>query len=101
MAKVQATEKQLQLIKRPLMTERTTQAGESGWITFEVEKTATKPEIKAALEAIYSVKVERLNTMLVKGKSKRFRGIAGRQSDRKKALVKLAEGQTIDLGLSN
>jgi large subunit ribosomal protein L23 len=64
---------------------------------FEVATTATKADIKAAVEALFGVKVTGVNTMVRKGKAKRFRGVKGRQSDRKRAVVTLAEGQAIDV----
>ena len=66
-------------------------------MTFKVSPKATKPEIKAAVEALFGVKVTSVNTTIRKGKVKRFKGIVGRQSDVKKAIVTLAEGQTIDV----
>jgi len=62
-----------------------------------VSPTATKPEIKQAVEALFKVKVKAVNTLVRKGKNKRFRGIAGRTSDSKRAIVTLVEGQTIDV----
>jgi large subunit ribosomal protein L23 len=59
--------------------------------------TATKPEIKAAVEGLFSVKVEKVNTLRQNGKTKRFKGVMGRRSDKKKAMVKLAEGHSIDV----
>jgi large subunit ribosomal protein L23 len=66
-------------------------------VSFRVAPDATKPEIKAAVEQLFNVKVKAVNTVVVKGKTKRFRGIAGRRSDWKKAIVSLAEGSTIDV----
>ncbi|MDP3527380.1 MAG: 50S ribosomal protein L23, partial [Hoeflea sp.] len=66
-------------------------------VVFNVARRASKPEIKAAVEALFGVKVTAVNTLLRKGKTKRLRGIAGRQSDVKKAYVTLAEGQSIDV----
>ena len=66
-------------------------------MVFNVPGTATKPDIKAAVEALFNVKVTAVNTMVRKGKVKRFRGRIGRQSDQKKAVVTLAEGQSIDV----
>ena len=84
-------------ILRPIITEKATMANENGQITFAVPVTATKPEIKAAVEMLFDVKVTAVNTILQKGKSKMWRGRPGRRSDTKKAMVTLAEGQTIDL----
>jgi len=84
-------------ILRPIITEKATQASENGQVTFAVPLTATKPEIKAAIEMLFDVNVTAVNTILLKGKSKMFKGRPGRRSDMKKAMVTLAEGQNIDL----
>ena len=84
-------------ILRPIITEKTTMANENGQVTFAVSIDATKPEIKAAIEMLFDVKVKAVNTIMQKGKSKTFRGRVGRRSDMKKAMVTLAEGQNIDL----
>ena len=84
-------------ILRPIITEKATQASENGQVTFAVPLTATKPEIKAAVEMLFDVDVTAVNTILLKGKSKMFKGRPGRRSDMKKAMVTLAEGQNIDL----
>ena len=84
-------------ILRPIITEKATQASENGQVTFAVPLTATKPEIKAAVEMLFDVNVTAVNTILLKGKSKMFKGRPGRRSDMKKAMVTLAEGQNIDL----
>lgn len=81
----------------PVITEKSTMVSEHNQVVFRVPLTATKPEIKAAVEGLFDVKVEAVNTIRVKGKTKRFRGIKGRRSDYKKAMVKLAEGQSIDV----
>jgi large subunit ribosomal protein L23 len=62
-----------------------------------VAKDATKPEVKAAVEALFGVKVRAVNTVVTKGKTKRFRGMTGRRADVKKAYVTLEEGNTIDV----
>ena len=85
------------VILAPVITEKSTLASESNQVVFNVAKTATKPAIKQAVEALFGVKVKAVNTFLRKGKNKRFRGIKGRQSDVKKAVVTLAEGQSIDV----
>ena len=85
------------VILAPVITEKSTLASESNQVVFNVAKTATKPAIKQAVEALFGVKVKAVNTFLRKGKTKRFRGIKGRQSDVKKAVVTLAEGQSIDV----
>ena len=91
------------VIVKPIITEKATMAGElANAVTFEVAKSASKPQIKDAVEALFNVKVKAVNTVLTKGKHKRFRGRPGVRNDVKKAYVRLAEGQTIDLttGLS-
>ena len=85
------------VIVSPVITEKATLEADNDRVVFNVAKTATKPEIKAAIEALFSVKVESVNTLVRKGKQKRFRGRLGRQSDVKKAYVKLADGQSIDV----
>ena len=85
------------VIKTPVITEKSTLAGENNAVVFRVERSATKPQIKAAVEKLFDVKVEGVNTLVRKGKVKRFRGTLGQQSDVKKAVVTLAEGQTIDV----
>ncbi|WP_075219901.1 50S ribosomal protein L23 [Acuticoccus yangtzensis] len=85
------------VIVSPVITEKTTEASEHNQVVFRVAKTASKPEIKAAVEALFSVKVTAVNTLVRKGKVKRFRGIRGRQSDVKHAVVTLADGQHIDV----
>ena len=84
-------------ILRPIITEKATMANENGQVTFAVAIDATKPEIKAAVEMLFNVKVTDVNTMVQKGKSKTFRGRPGRRSNIKKAMVTLADGQNIDL----
>ena len=96
--KVEATEKDYQTIVAPHITEKATLGSEHGQVTFKVKKDATKPEIKAAVENIFDVKVKAVNTLIQKGKNKRFKGIAGRRSDFKKAIVTLEDGETIDTG---
>ena len=85
------------VIRNPVVTEKSTMASEYNQVVFNVARKATKPEIKAAVEALFGVKVTAVNTLLRKGKVKRFRGTIGRQSDVKKAVVTLAEGQSIDV----
>jgi large subunit ribosomal protein L23 len=96
MATPATTEAHYQLLKRPVVTEKTAQIAESGnWLAFEVERSATKPQIKAAVEALYGVEVTRVNTLIRKGKKKG--GRLGFTSDIKRALVQLKAGQTADL----
>jgi large subunit ribosomal protein L23 len=85
------------VIVSPAITEKSTMASEQNKVVFNVAKKASKPEIKAAVEALFGVKVMAVNTLVRKGKIKRFRGTVGRQSDVKKAIVTLADGQSIDV----
>ena len=85
------------VIVSPAITEKSTMASEQNQVVFNVARKATKPEIKAAVEALFGVKVTAVNTLVRKGKMKRFRGTVGRQSDVKKAIVTLADGQSIDV----
>tara|TARA_R110002012_G_C11251238_1_gene566739 strand:+ start:181 stop:474 length:294 start_codon:yes stop_codon:yes gene_type:complete len=85
------------VIVSPAITEKATLASEQNQVVFNVARTATKPEIKAAVEALFGVKVTAVNTLLRKGKVKRFRGHVGKQIDVKKAYVTLADGQSIDV----
>ena len=84
-------------ILRPIITEKATIANENGQVTFAVPVTATKPEIKVAVEMLFDVQVKAVNTILLKGKTKMWKGRPGRRSDIKKAMVTLVEGHTIDL----
>lgn len=81
----------------PVITEKSTLVSEYNQVIFRVPLTATKPQIKAAVEGLFDVTVEAVNTIRVKGKTKRFKGIMGRRNDYKKAMVRLAEGQSIDV----
>ncbi len=85
------------LIRKPIITEKATAAQEQGAVVFHVAPDATKPAIKEAVEAVFGVKVKAVNTVVSKGKTKRFRGRPGERSDRKKAYVTLEAGQTIDV----
>jgi large subunit ribosomal protein L23 len=80
-----------------VVTEKATLLIERSQVVFKVAIDATKPEIKASVEALFGVKVLAVNTLVVKGKAKRFRNRPGQRSDWKKAIVRLAEGQSIDL----
>jgi len=94
--------KSYDIIRAPLITEKGTMASEYNQVIFEVPLEATKPEIKQAVEDLFKVKVQAVNTLRVKGKVKRFRGHLGKRKDWKKAIVTLAEGDMIDVttGLS-
>jgi len=85
------------LILSPVVTEKSTLGSEHNQVTFKVRMDATKPQIKAAIEKLFKVKVTAVNTLRQQGKVKRFRGKIGRRSDYKKAIVSLAEGETIDV----
>jgi large subunit ribosomal protein L23 len=85
------------VILSPVITEKSTAASEQNKVVFKVAKDATKPQIKAAVERLFDVKVEGVNTLVTKGKVKMFRGRVGQRSDVKKAVVTLAEGQSIDV----
>lgn len=85
------------VIVSPVITEKATLASESNKVVFNVARTATKPQIKAAVEGLFEVKVESVNTLVRKGKIRTFRGQRGQQSDAKKAVVTLAEGHKIDV----
>ncbi len=84
-------------ILSPVITEKTTILSENNQVVFEVPVTASKPEIKDAVEALFGVSVMAVNTIKVKGKTKRFRGIPGRRKDVKKAIVTLKDGDEIDI----
>ncbi|MDH3262577.1 MAG: 50S ribosomal protein L23 [Paracoccaceae bacterium] len=85
------------VIVKPVITEKATMASEAGAVVFEVAKDASKPQIKEAVENLFGVKVKAVNTVVTKGKTKRFRGRPGTRSDVKKAYVTLEEGNTIDV----
>ncbi|ATO57198.1 50S ribosomal protein L23 [Bartonella sp. 1-1C] len=84
------------VILSPVVTEKSTMLSEYNQVVFNVAQKATKSEIKAAIEALFSVKVKAVNTIVRKGKMRRFKGIVGRQSDVKKAIVTLVKDQSID-----
>ena len=92
-----ATPRQYDLIRKPVITEKSTLASETNAAVFDVAGDATKPEIKGAVEALFGVKVKAVNTLVRKGKVKRFRGRPGRRADVKKAYVTLEEGYAIDV----
>ena len=92
-----ATARHYDVILSPVITEKATLLSEQNKVVFRVANDATKDEIAAAVEALFKVNVTKVNTLVVKGKTKRFRGIMGRRVDIKKAIVTLAEGQSIDV----
>ena len=93
----QPTAKHYDTILAPVITEKATILSEQNKVVFKVARTATKPQIKASVETLFGVTVTGVNTVVVKGKTKRFRGILGRRVDIKKAIVTLADGQSIDV----
>ena len=99
MAKQQAAvaNRHYDVVLAPHITEKTTLLSEHNAVVFKVAMDASKPEIKAAVEALFSVQVLGVNTIVAKGKSKKWKGAPYRRSDTKKAIVTLAEGQSIDV----
>ncbi|MCD8570415.1 MAG: 50S ribosomal protein L23 [Alphaproteobacteria bacterium] len=87
------------IIQAPHITEKASMGSEHGQVTFKVADWATKPQIKQAVETLFGVKVKGVNTLVQKGKTKRFKGIKGQRSDVKKAVVSLEDGQVIDTGV--
>jgi large subunit ribosomal protein L23 len=85
------------IVLGPHITEKSTMLSEANAVVFRVAPTASKPEIKAAVEALFKVKVTSVNTIVSKGKTKRWKGKPYQRSDVKKAIVRLAEGQSIDI----
>ena len=85
------------LITMPMVTEKSALGSEHNQVTFRVPLSATKPEIKQAVELLFKVKVKAVNTLRQKGKIKRFRGKLGKRADYKKAMITLVEGETIDV----
>jgi large subunit ribosomal protein L23 len=89
--------KNYQTIVRPIVTEKSSLGSEYNQVTFQVSNDSSKKDIKEAIENIFKVKVKKVNTLIVKGKRKAFRGTLGRRSDYKKAFITLESGQTIDI----
>ena len=85
------------VIIAPVITEKASAVSEANQVVFKVRRDATKPEIKAAIEQLFGVTVVAVNTLVRKGKTKHFRGIKGKQQDVKKAIIRLAEGDKIDV----
>ena len=85
------------IVLAPHITEKSTMLSENNSVVFKVAPKATKPEIKAAIEALFNVKVTNVNTIVSKGKTKRWKGTPYRRSDVKKAIVTLAKGESIDI----
>ena len=97
MAKDAIDTRHFDVIVAPHITEKSTLASEHNAVVFKVSNKATKPQIKAAVEAIYGTAVVSVNTLTQKGKTKRWKGRPYKRSDVKKAIVRLAEGQSIDI----
>ncbi len=99
-ANIKVTENQAyDLILSPMITEKSTLGAEHNQVTFRVPLTANKPEIKAAIELLFSVKVKAVNTIRQNGKTKRFQGRKGKRSDYKKAIICLEDGHSIDVSM--
>ncbi|HCP00411.1 MAG TPA: 50S ribosomal protein L23 [Rhodospirillaceae bacterium] len=92
-----SAERMYELVRSPVITEKATLLSEHNQVVFRVPVDATKPEIRAAIEGLFNVKVKAVNTILQKGKTKRWRGQLGRRNDVKKAVVSLADGESIDI----
>lgn len=97
--KKDVTEWMYNIVRSPHVTEKATLGSMNNQVTFQVAKDATKPQIKEAVEGLFGVKVKGVNTIVQKGKTKTFRGVAGKRADFKKAIVTLEEGETIDTGV--
>lgn len=96
-AETMSREQMFNIIRSPLITEKATALSEKNQVGFKVAQSANKLQIKVAIETLFGVKVVKVNTLVQKGKTKRFKGILGQRADVKKAYVQLAEGQSIDL----
>jgi large subunit ribosomal protein L23 len=92
-----ATIRNFDVLLSPHITEKASILAEQNKVVFKIALDASKDEVASAVEAIYNVKVTKVNTIVTKGKTKRFKGIKGRRNDVKKAIVTLAEGQSIDI----
>ncbi|MFK7902788.1 MAG: 50S ribosomal protein L23 [Nitratireductor sp.] len=92
-----STVKHYDVIVSPVISEKSTMASEANQVVFNVAPNASKPEIKQAVEALFSVKVKAVNVLVRKGKVKRFKGILGKQNNVKKAVVTLVDGESIDV----
>jgi large subunit ribosomal protein L23 len=90
-------EQMLRILQKPLISEKSTQGSQYNQITFLVPRSATKPQIKVAVENLFKVKVKAVNTSITEGKKKRFKGFLGQRSSKKKAIVTLMQGQAIDI----
>ena len=90
-------ERKFELIRSPIITEKSTLLSEFNQVSFRVPMNASKPEIKTAVEDLFKVSVTAVNTLIAKGKTKKFRGRSGKRIDTKKAIITLAKGQSIDI----
>ena len=97
--KIISSERAFSIIKKPITTEKSTNLQQFNQYSFIVSKNSNSNEIKQAVESIFKVKVEKINTLIIRGKLKSFKGSLGYKNDRKKAIVTLAEGNTIDSSL--
>ena len=97
--KTYSAERSLSIIKSPIMTEKSTNLNQFNKYSFVVSRKSTSSEIKQAIETVFKVKVEKINTLVIRGKLKSFKGSIGYKKDYKKAIVTLAEGNTIDSSL--
>ena len=95
-AKKQISARHYDILRAPIVTEKSTLASEQGKVVFKVMNDASKTDVKEAVEALFDVKVTKVNTLNRPGKTKKFKGVAGKQTGYKKAIVTLADGQTID-----
>lgn len=85
-----------EIIKQPVVTEKTTKISENNQFVFKVQNTSSKLDIKKAVEKIFKVKVKSVNTIKIKGKTKVFKGTKGKRNDYKKAIITLKSGETLD-----
>ena len=99
LSKIISNERSLSIIKSPLMTEKSTNLNQFNKYSFFVPKDSNSFEIKQAIENIFKVKVEKINTLIIRGKLKSFKGSVGSKKDQLKAIVTLAEGNSIDSSL--
>ena len=92
-----SAERMYDIVRSPVITEKSTMVSEHNQVVFRVPIDATKPEIRAAIEGLFKVKVVGVNTLVQKGKTKRWKGRPGKRNDVKKAVIRLAEGDSIDI----
>ena len=92
-----SAERMYDIVRSPVITEKATMVSEHNQVVFRVPIDATKPEIRAAIEGLFKVKAVGVNTLVQKGKTKRWKGRPGKRNDVKKAVIRLAEGDSIDI----